>query len=142
MNKSKYDTKTVQELLKTHSILEVATILGCHQSTVCRIVNRSGEKVERTKEEKTTIVSRIRKDCYRAERRRSLFGFEQKTNLKLYSNKPRLKLKYCLKRKGYLFLKRGDNTAYFNEGTRRDMTYEARGRKLGMDFMPIEITES
>ncbi len=95
--------------------------------------------LDRTKTDMEEIRSRTRRDLIRAERRRAIFGLEQKTGIKVFTNRERNTLKYCLTRRKYVFLRRGDTTAYFDDNTNRYTPYEERGRKLGLKFKPIEI---
>ena len=76
-----------------------------------------------------------RRETFRKERRRVLFGLEQKTRLKVVSC-PREKtcLRYNLRRHGYE-VDRGANEAYITECTRRSPVMEARAEKMGMSFI-------
>lgn len=141
MNKTKTTKELIEkigELIKDYSNFEIASKLNVSLSTVRRILKEN--HYARTKEEKEAIRSRTRKDLVRAERRRAIFGLDQKTGIKVFTNRERNTLKYCLKRRKYIFLRRGDNTAYFDKGTNRYPPYEEKGIKLGIKFKPIEIT--
>lgn len=120
------------ELVKRHSISEVALKVGCGVVSVSKVIKEYN--IQRSKEDLAAIRSRVRTDLVRAERRRAIFGLDQKSNLKVFSNKDRNKLKYCLKRKGYSFPERGVNIAYITKNTVRDLGYEEKGRKLGIQF--------
>ncbi len=140
MNKIKISTELiadVEELVKDFSNCEIATRLKISLSTVKRIIRDN--HLGRSKEEKNAIRSRTRNDLIRAERRRAIFGLDQKTEIKVFTNKERNTLKYCLKRKKYVFLARGDTTAYYDSATSRHPPYEERGRKLGLKFKPLEL---
>lgn len=126
----------VIEMANGYSIREIAEELKVSTSTVNRIIKAHG--IERSKEDESTMRSRIRKNLVRAERRRALFGFDQRTNIKIFTNRECAKLKYCLKRRKYIFLHRGDKTAYFDAGTVRHDGYEKKGVKLGLKFQPLE----
>lgn len=119
-------------LAASRSISEVAKEVGCSGSTVSTVIREAG--VVRSAADKAAIRSRVRSEYVRAERRRAIFGLDQKSSLKVFSNRDRAILKYCLKRKGYIFVERGDTTAYFDADTRRDRAYEEKGRKLGLRF--------
>lgn len=120
-----------------HSVAEIAKITGISKSHIWRIlkdseyVHSSGNSV--------SIRSRVRKQYVRDDRRRALFGLDQKSNLKVFSNKDRITLRYCLKRKGYIFMGRGANIAYYNEQTIRDNGYEEKGLKLGLRFQAMAM---
>ena len=125
-----------QILMQEYSNFEIAEKLKVSLSTVKRILRENG--FIRTKEEIESIRRRTRKELVRAERRRAIFGLDQKTEIKVFTNRERNSLKYCLKRKRYRFLKRGDTTAYYDEQTCRHPPYEERGRKLGLRFKQLE----
>lgn len=139
MNKIKITKELVADIanmIKEYSYCEIASNLKVSLSTVKRIIREN--HLDRSKTDMEAIRSRTRKDLIRAERRRAIFGFDQKTDIKVFTNRERNSLKYCLKRKRYIFLRRGDNTAYFDESTNRHPPYEERGSKLGIKFKPIE----
>ena len=123
-------------LHKELSYSEISEKLSLSTSTIKRILKENQGK--RTKEETKAIRSRTRKKLIHAERRRAIFGLDQKTDIKVFTNKERNVLKYCLKRRRYIFLRRGENIAYYNEQTNRDPIYEERGCKLGIKFKQIE----
>ncbi len=128
---------SIKEMIQNYSNFEIAEKLKISLSSVRRIIKDN--HFSRSKEEKDAIRSRTRKDLVRAERRRAIFGFDQKTDIKVFTNRERNTLKYCLKRKHYVFLTRGDTTAYYDESTTRHPPYEERGRKLGLKFKPLEL---
>lgn len=139
MNKIKISSdiiNAVEELVKDFSNCEIATKLKISLSTVKRIIRDN--HFCRSNEEKDAIRSRTRKDLIKAERRRAIFGLDQKTDIKVFTNRERNTLKYCLKRKHYIFLRRGDTIAYYDESTSRHPPYEDKGRKLGLKFKPLE----
>lgn len=123
-------------LSKTRSHSEIAKVIGCGKKTIWRVLHSNN--VTRSAEDKTAIRSRVRTDLIRAERRRGIFGIDQKTDLKVFSNKERNVLKYCLRRIGYIFPIRGQNIAYYREDTKRNRDYEERGKKLGIIFMEAD----
>lgn len=126
-------------LSKTKSYAEVAKTIGCSTKTIWRILHSNN--VVRSSEDKAAIRSRVRTDLVRAERRRAIFGLDQKSNLKVFTNKERNKLKYCLRRIGYIFPIRGENVAYYREENKRNAAYEERGKKLGIIFRPMPTEE-
>lgn len=139
MKLDQYCIDRIINLVKTKSISEVAAMAGCSVSSVYNVIK--GHKINRTKEELSSIRSRVRTDLVRKERRKAIFGLDQETNIKVFFNKERNALKYCLKRKGYIFLQRGVNIAHYGAETRRDEIYEEKGRKLGIRFLPCETSE-
>lgn len=130
-------TIKIAEMIKDYSYCEIADRLKVSLSTVKRIIRFNNLK--RTREDEANIRARTRRELVRAERRRAIFGLDQKTDIKVFTNRERNALKYCLKRRKYIFLRRGDNTAYFDTSTNRYPPYEERGRKLGLKFKPLEI---
>ncbi|WP_286145282.1 DNA-binding protein [Bacteroides caecimuris] len=126
----------IADLVKTKSLSEVAKTVGCSVSSVSKVIKDGG--IVRSRVELSSIRSRVRTDLIRKERRRAIFGLDQNTDIKVFFNKERNVLKYCLKRKGYRFLQRGVNIAYYAEDTKRDDIYEEKGRKLGIRFLPYE----
>lgn len=123
-------------LMQEFSNFEIAEKLKVSLSTIKRIIRE--QSFSRTREESESIRRRTRKELIRAERRRAIFGLDQKTDIKVFTNRERNNLKYCLKRKRYKFLQRGDNTAYYDDNTARHPPYEERGRKLGLKFKQLE----
>lgn len=128
--------RRIVELIKEgRTVPETAGMVGCGVSSVKKVMRDNN--IVRTAKVKSAIRSRVRSEYVRAERRRAIFGLDQRTNLKVFSNKDRIILRYCLKRKGYVFKERGGNTAYYSEETSRDRRYEEKGIKLGLRFQQI-----
>lgn len=79
-------------------------------------------------------IGESRKETIKKERRRVLFGLEQKTRLKVVqSPREKIYLRYNLRRHGYEIC-RGDNKAYITELTQRSPSMEARAEKMGIIF--------
>jgi len=131
------DYLKIRKMMRWKSNAEIASHLKVNISTVKRIVKKKGWT--RTPEEKEQIRSNTRKNFIRAEKRRAIFGLDQKSEVKVFTNRERNALKYCLKRKHYRFVKRGDVVAYYDENTLRSAVYEARGRKLGLKFQSLNV---
>ena len=127
----------INDMMKEFSNFEIAESLKVSISTVKRVIKEN--RFSRSREETVAIRSRTRRDLIRAERRRAIFGLDQKTGIKVFTNREKSSLKYCLKRRKYKFLRRGDNIAYYDKETNRYPPYEERGIKLGLKFRPIEI---
>lgn len=125
------------QLRKTHSTAEIAKMFGCTSRAIEYVLKENG--LFQNSSDSAAIRSRVRRQNVRDDRRRALFGLDQKTNLKVFSNKDRIILRYCLKRKGYIFMGRGANTAYYNTDTIRDNAYEEKGIKLGLRFQAMAM---
>lgn len=80
-------------------------------------------------------ASEAKKKLYRDERRRVLFGFEQKTKLRVI-NTPRKKvmLKHNLRKHGYE-IEKYSNIAYINDNTKQSALMEKRGVIMGIKFI-------
>lgn len=77
-------------------------------------------------------ISEGQKKLYRAERRRVMFGLEQKTNKKVVkAPKSKYELRYKLRKCGYI-IARGSSVAYYNESTQRHAGKEESARKYGI----------
>lgn len=116
------------------SYSEMAKRLCMTEVGVWKIVKELG--LVRTEEKKKEHISRGRIELVKSERRRIIFGLDQRTNLKLVSNKKRLNLKQKLKSCGYTVIP-GENTIYYGENLVRRPVREANGIKLGLKFMPL-----
>lgn len=125
----------VRDLYGTYSHAEIAGMVGISLRSVARIVSRLG--LRRTRNEERSIRSRIRQEMMKREKRRILFGLPPITNIKVVSNKPRIKLRHSLKKAGYMVL-RGENVMYYHSDMKRDASREEKGRVLGLRFEPWE----
>lgn len=114
---------------------DMAALLGISRRSVMRIAAQWN--IYRTPEQTRLIMSNSRKELIKKEKRRVTFGLEQKTRLKVFSNKERHKLRYLLKRKGYVVIP-GNNIVYYPNERIRKHDYEIRGRKLGLKFQPTD----
>lgn len=128
------------EYLRNHfrelSFAEMGRSLGISKMSVSRIAGRLGLK--RTRKETFSVSSSVRKDLIRKERRHVVFGLEPVTNIKVVSNRARVRLRAKLKAKGYLV---GDDkrTLYYSESIRRSVRRESRGQKLGLCFLSLPV---
>ena len=139
MCRKKTTSEQIERILALRSEFsnsEIAEKLSLSISTVKRIVKAQG--CSRTQEEAVKIRSRTRKSLIRGERRRAIFGFDQKTGIKVFTNRDRNMLKYCLRRRNYIFLSRGATIAYYDRDTSRYPPYEEKGLKLGLKFLQLE----
>ena len=113
---------------------EMAERTGLHRQTVRIIARELG--LERTPEQLRKIRSRRRKELIQKERRRIIFGLDQKTNIKVVSNHQKIRLRSSLKRLGYILGTDG-HTFYYYPGLRRHPIKESNGRALGFTFLPL-----
>lgn len=116
------------------SYQEMAERTGLHIETIRIIARELG--LTRTKEQLRKIRSRRRKELIQKERRRIIFGLDQKTNIKVVSNHQKIRLRGSLKRLGYIIGTDG-HTFYYYPGLRRHPIKESNGRALGFTFLPL-----
>lgn len=116
------------------SYQEMAERTGLHRETIRIIARELG--LERTPEQLRKIRSRRRKELIQKERRRIIFGLDQKTNIKVVSNYQKIRLRGSLKRLGYILGTDG-HTFYYYPGLRRHPIKESNGRALGFTFLPL-----
>lgn len=116
------------------SYQEMAERTGLHRETIRIIARELG--LMRTPEQLCKIRSRRRKELIQKERRRIIFGLDQKTNIKVVSNHQKIRLRGSLKRLGYILGTDG-HTFYYYPGLRRHPIKESNGRALGFTFLPL-----
>lgn len=116
------------------SYQEMAERTGLHRETIRIIARELG--LERTQKQLREIRSRRRKELIQKERRRIIFGLDQKTNIKVVSNHQKIRLRGSLKRLGYIIGTDG-HTFYYYPGLRRHPIKESNGRALGFTFLPL-----
>lgn len=116
------------------SYQEMAERTGLHRETIRIIARELG--LERTKKQLREIRSRRRKELIQKERRRIIFGLDQKTNIKVVSNHQKIRLRGSLKRLGYIIGTDG-HTFYYYPGLRRHPIKVSNGRALGFTFLPL-----
>ena len=116
------------------SYQEMAERTGMHKESIRIIARELG--LERTPEQYRTIRSRRRKELVQKERRRIIFGLDQKTNIKVVSNLRKIRLRGSLQRLGYII--RADNHTFYYESTlHRHPVKEAHGKAFGFTFLPL-----
>ena len=82
-------------------------------------------------------ISISRKKLYRDEKRRVLFGLEQKSKMKVVrASHAKICYRAELRSLGYI-VGRGSNVAYWNEETKRDENKERLALKHGIRFEPL-----
>ena len=116
------------------SYQEMAERTGLHRETIRIIARELG--LERTPEQLRKIRSRRRKELIQKERRRIIFGLDQRTNIKVVSNNQKIRLRGSLKRIGYILGTDG-HTFFYYPGLRRHLVKEANGKELGFTFLPL-----
>lgn len=114
---------------------DIAERLGISRRSVIRVAAQWN--IYRTPEEITLLRSKGRINLIRKERRRITFGLDQKSRLKVVHNPERKKLRFLLKRKGYIVTP-GDNKVYYPNEKVRKYEYEIKGKSLGLKFYPLE----
>ena len=113
---------------------EMAERTGLNKHTITRIARELG--LERTEEQLRDIRSRRRKELIQKERRRIIFGLNQRTNIKVVSNNQKIRLRGSLKRLGYI-LGTDSHTFFYYPGLTRHPVKEANGKELGFTFLPL-----
>ena len=113
---------------------EMAERTGLNKHTITRIARELG--LERTEEQLRDIRSRRRKELIQKERRRIIFGLDQRTNIKVVSNNQKIRLRGSLKRIGYILGTDG-HTFFYYPGLTRHLVKEANGKELGFTFLPL-----
>ncbi len=113
---------------------EMAVRTDLCKNTIYLIARELG--LSRTREQMSAIKSRRRKELIRSERRRIIFGLDQKTNIKVVSNHQKIRLRGSLKHLGYILGTDG-HTFYYYPGLRRHPIKESNGRALGFTFLPL-----
>lgn len=121
------------------SFSEMAEELGITKMSVSRIASKLGLK--RTKTESYQVASRIRGEMIRRERRRVIFGLEPVTQIKVVSNRAKVRLRSRLKSKGYIVgVGAEHNVLFYTDCIQRKNHLESRGMKLGLRFHPLPTT--
>lgn len=123
----------VRDLYRDHSLKEIGEVTHTSWRTVQRITKSLG--LTRTMEEDSRIRSRIRSKLLKSERARICFGLDQRTDIKLVTNHPRIRLRTKLKSDGYIVI-RDCMTIYYTSDLKRHPIREKNGRKLGLEFAP------
>lgn len=122
----------------TKSFAEIGRELGIAKWSVARIARQIGLK--RTEKENCNVSSRVRTELIKREKRRVIFGLDPITNIKVVTNRPRIRLRALLKSKGYIVSEQR-NVMFYPSGIRRRYNQETRGMKLGLRFSPLPSEE-
>lgn len=130
------------EYIRNHfydkSFAEIGKVLGISKWSVSRIAGQIGFK--RTEKETSHVSSRVRGELIRRERRRMIFGLEPLTNIKVVTNRARIRLRSRLKAKGYI-VSDERNVMYYPSDLERQPRQESVGIKLGLKFKPLPAEE-
>lgn len=82
-------------------------------------------------------IGEVRKETVRKERRRVLFGLDQKTNLRVVVvPRSKISLRHNLRKHGYE-ISRGSNEAFITAATLRSEVMERRAMSMGISFTSI-----
>lgn len=82
-------------------------------------------------------IGEQRKNIFKAEKRRVLFGLEQKTKLRVVQvSRKKICLRNCLRKKGYE-IACASNEAFITVATHRSEVMERRARLMGISFTSI-----
>lgn len=92
------------------------------------------EAWERTKEK----IRKKRNETIRRERARIIYGFPQRTKLKLVCNSQAINARYSLRKRGYICDGRGARVAYYTCETDRDAKLEQTAISNGIDIFPAK----
>lgn len=118
---------------KVSTIQKRAYFLGLHKTDEVRAKNAEKARLYTKTEEAKAKQARGWKKAYEADKRRLLFGMEQKTKIRVGEQKTKTSLKANMKFKnGYFTLTRMSNTLYWNENTRRSTYREQRAKEVGL----------
>lgn len=96
-------------------------------------IDRLGAKKEA---QRVANCTASRKETFRLEKARALFGLPRQTKLKVISRpRKQVYIRYCLRKRGYI-VERGSNVAYYNSETQRCLKLEERPM-TGFTFIEI-----
>lgn len=118
--------------VKVATINKRAYFLGLHKSHETRLRNAEKARILTKTEENKRKQGKALKKRYEAEKRRIVFGLEQKTKLRVERNDKKAMLKANMKYKnGYFTKEKMSNILYYDENTRRSKIREARAKEMG-----------
>lgn len=127
-------------LAKTHSYADVKKELGVSVTTIRRVIEEAVADgyVKKSNEEIRRIMSEKRLKLLEKERRWAIFGFDQKTKLKLWSNKDKWRCRASLKRNGY-YVGRNASEVYVYFDTKRNEKLESEANANGISISDIDF---
>ena len=119
------------------SFTQMARDLGTSRTNVCNIAAKLGLK--RSRRETSLIISQTRNELIKRERRHVIFGLEPLTEIKVVSNRARVRLRSRLKSLGYVVC--GERILlYATDNFERKTKLENKAVKLGLSFLPMSGT--
>ena len=130
----------VLKMSELNSYRSIADKLDISLSSVKSIINKATSKgyKKRSKEATKKIMSEARIRLIKKERARAIFGLNPKTNLKVFPNKQKYRMRDRLKRCRYDVERNGINV-YIDDETRRHDNIENEARKLDFNIItPIK----
>lgn len=130
----------VLKMSELNSYRSIADKLDISLSSVKSIINKATSKgyKKRSKEATKKIMSEARIRLIKKERARAVFGLNPKTNLKVFPNKQKYRMRDRLKRCRY-DVERNDINVYIDDETRRHDNIENEAQKLGFNIItPIK----
>lgn len=137
----------VLRMSELNSYRSIADKLDISLSSVKSIINKATNKgyKKRSKESTKRIMSEARIRLIKKERARAIFGLNPKTNLKVFPNKRKYRMRDRLKRCRY-DVDRNSIDVYIDDETRRHDRIEQEAQKLGFniiapvkEFYPIDF---
>lgn len=126
----------VLKMSELNSYRSIADKLDISLSSVKSIINKATSKgyTKRSKEATKEIMSEARIRLIKKERARAVFGLNPKTNLKVFPNKQKYRMRDRLKRCRYDVERNGINV-YIDDETRRHDNIENEAQKLGFNII-------
>lgn len=137
----------VLRMSELNSYRTIADKLDISLSSVKSIINKATNKgyKKRSKESTKRIMSEARIRLIKKERARAIFGLNPKTNLKVFPNKRKYRMRDRLKRCRY-DVDRNSIDVYIDDETHRHDRIEQEAQKLGFniiapvkEFYPIDF---
>ena len=130
----------ILKMSELNSYRSIADKLDISLSSVKSIINKATSKgyKKRSKEAIKKIMSEARIRLIKKERARAIFGLNPKTNLKVFPNKQKYRMRDPSKRSRY-DVERNDINVYIDDETRRHDNIENEAQKLGFNIItPIK----
>lgn len=121
--------QTVENMYGKYTIKEIAKVASVSERTVCRIINKLNLSME--KDEISIRCSNVQMKMHKSEKRRILFGLEQRTNILVGKSKARRKAKGLLAQHGYITLS-SSRIVYYSEDMRRSEHIELYAKSVGL----------
>lgn len=120
------------------SISQMANDLGISKTNVWNIATKLGLKRNQT--ENSNIRSQTRNEILRRERRHVIFGLEPLTQIKVVSNRARVRLRSRLKSLGYIVCNERI-LLYATDNFERKTRLESKAAKVGLSCLPLSGNE-